>query len=103
MGRSSIFAAGACDSGRIPTLRFTAPLSAPTGPFDPRERSSPMQMTLLALGTRGDVQPMIALGRGLVAAGHRVRLATHESFAPLAAAHGLELRALASDPARIMQ
>lgn len=62
-----------------------------------------MRLTLLTLGTRGDVQPMIALGAGLSRAGHQVRVATHDNFAALATSHGLEFRTLASDPARIME
>jgi MFS family permease len=43
-----------------------------------------MRITILALGSRGDVQPYIRLGQGLRAAGHRVRVATFEAFAALA-------------------
>ena len=56
-----------------------------------------MQITLIALGSRGDVQPYATLGQGLQAAGHRVRFATFESFAPLIAAHGLELHPIQGD------
>ena len=34
----------------------------------------------LTIGTRGDVQPFIALGRGLQLAGHDVTLATHANL-----------------------
>jgi sterol 3beta-glucosyltransferase len=50
-----------------------------------------VRVTLLTVGSRGDVQPMVALGVGLQDAGHRVRLATHPRFASLVAHHGLEL------------
>ena len=56
-----------------------------------------MRITLIALGSRGDVQPYAALGAGLVAAGHRVRMATFESFAPLVAAHGLAFHPIHGD------
>lgn len=62
-----------------------------------------MRLTLLTLGTRGDVEPMIALGGGLARRGHDVRLATHDGYAGLATSHGLEFRTLASDAARIMR
>jgi sterol 3beta-glucosyltransferase len=36
-----------------------------------------MRIILPSIGTRGDVQPYIALALGLLKAGHRVTLATH--------------------------
>ena len=39
-----------------------------------------MRITIFALGTRGDVQPYIALGLGLQAAGHQVKLASSLIF-----------------------
>ena len=42
-----------------------------------------MRITIIATGSRGDVQPYIALGKGLVAAGESVRLVTHENFESL--------------------
>ena len=49
-----------------------------------------MHITILALGSRGDVQPYAALGGGLRAAGHRVRFITFESFAALVVENGLD-------------
>ncbi|MGE0040889.1 MAG: glycosyltransferase [Vicinamibacterales bacterium] len=49
-----------------------------------------MRCTILAVGSRGDVQPLIALGAGLRQAGVRVRLATHRDFTPAVEAAGLE-------------
>jgi Glycosyltransferase family 28 N-terminal domain len=42
-----------------------------------------MRLTLLTIGSRGDVQPMVALGQGLRRAGHEVQIATFGSFRPL--------------------
>jgi sterol 3beta-glucosyltransferase len=53
-----------------------------------------MRITLLAVGSRGDVQPLVALGLGLLERGHRVRLATHGEFRELAESVGLETRVL---------
>ncbi len=39
-----------------------------------------MRITLLAYGTRGDVQPVLALARELVGAGHTVRMAAGSDF-----------------------
>ncbi len=53
-----------------------------------------MHITILALGSRGDVQPYVALGSGLKSAGHQVRFVTFESFAGLVAEHHLDLHAI---------
>ena len=47
------------------------------------------RITLAAVGTRGDVQPMIALGRGLKAAGNDVTMIAGSNFAAWIAGHGL--------------
>jgi sterol 3beta-glucosyltransferase len=54
-----------------------------------------VRITLLTVGSRGDVQPLIALGVGLRDVGHEVRLATHPRFAPAVAHHDLEFAPLA--------
>jgi UDP:flavonoid glycosyltransferase YjiC (YdhE family) len=54
-----------------------------------------MRVTIITIGSRGDVEPYIALGAGLRRAGHDVRLATHERFAGLADGLGLEMAPVA--------
>jgi sterol 3beta-glucosyltransferase len=49
-----------------------------------------MHITILALGSRGDVQPYATLGSGLKSAGHQVRFITFESFASLVAENELD-------------
>jgi len=49
-----------------------------------------MNVFIVTLGSRGDVQPYVALGVGLQAAGHRVTLCTSASFEPFITGHGLE-------------
>jgi len=49
-----------------------------------------MRIAIITIGTRGDVQPYIALGKGLINAGHTVRLATHKDFEELVKSYGLE-------------
>ena len=49
-----------------------------------------MRIAIMAMGSRGDIQPYIALGRGLQATGHSVRLITHENFDVLVCSYGLE-------------
>jgi UDP:flavonoid glycosyltransferase YjiC (YdhE family) len=51
-----------------------------------------MRITIITIGTRGDVQPCIALGCGLQASGHSVRLATQSDFEPLVRGYGLDFR-----------
>jgi len=58
-----------------------------------------MRCTLLAIGPRGDVQPMLALGVALRDAGVQVRFATHADFAEQVRASGLELCVLRGDAA----
>jgi sterol 3beta-glucosyltransferase len=49
-----------------------------------------MRIAVIALGSQGDVQPYVALGKGLKEAGHFVRLVTHENFEGLVSSQGLE-------------
>jgi len=56
-----------------------------------------MPIVLLAAGTRGDVQPYVALGAALRRAGQRVRVATFAAFRPLVEDAGLEHHALLGD------
>ena len=49
-----------------------------------------MRIAIIAFGSRGDVQPYVALGKGLRGAGHDVRLVTHEDFEGLVREHGLD-------------
>lgn len=53
-----------------------------------------MRITIIAPGSRGDVEPYVALGQGLARAGHAVRLVTHQDFEALVTAHGIEFRAV---------
>lgn len=63
------------------------------------------EITITAMGSRGDVQPYVALGAALRLRGHPVRLVAPALFADLAAAAGLAFRALPAeaDPQRIMR
>lgn len=49
-----------------------------------------MKLTIIAIGSRGDVQPIIALGRGLSDAGYTVRMVTLESFETMVRQQGLD-------------
>lgn len=54
------------------------------------------------VGSRGDVQPFIALGTALQQYGHRVRLATHDVFADFVRKSGLEFYPIGGDPEELM-
>lgn len=62
-----------------------------------------MHITILASGSRGDVQPYVALGLGLHAAGYGVRIVTHQNFETLVTAHGLEFWPVEGDVEEIVQ
>jgi sterol 3beta-glucosyltransferase len=62
-----------------------------------------MHVTILAYGSRGDVQPYVALGVGLQGDGHTVRVAAPRPFEALITERGLEYAPLAGDPARLVR
>lgn len=62
-----------------------------------------MHITLFTVGSRGDIEPYVALGRGLVAAGHTVRLVTHQRYAPEIRASGMEFSPASGDPRQMME
>ena len=57
----------------------------------------------LTIGSRGDVQPYIALGRGLQKEGHRVTIVTHEEYKTWVTDFGLEHRTAGGDPGALMK
>lgn len=56
-----------------------------------------MKITTISFGTEGDTRPMVALCRGLIAAGHEATLLAESSGAGLAALAGVPFVALAGD------
>ncbi len=69
-------------------------LSRPLLMIDALQYKDSMKVLLIAHGTRGDIQPFVALARALVIAGHRSILAAPANSAPLANQYGLEFRPL---------
>jgi sterol 3beta-glucosyltransferase len=61
-----------------------------------------MRVTINAFGSRGDVQPYIALGKGLKAAGHHVCITTHRIFEGFVREHGLDFSPMEGDPKEIL-
>jgi UDP:flavonoid glycosyltransferase YjiC (YdhE family) len=62
-----------------------------------------MKITIATVGTRGDVQPYIALGHGLQGAGHQVQIATDSIFQEFIEGTGLGFVEVKADPRRAMQ
>jgi sterol 3beta-glucosyltransferase len=63
----------------------------------------PLRITCLTIGSRGDVQPYIALCKGLLKEGHIPRIATHAEFGPWILKHGIAFEPIEGDPAVLMQ
>lgn len=61
-----------------------------------------MQITINTFGTRGDIQPYIALGLGLRQAGHPVRIVTHRIFESFVRTYGLDFYPLGVDPREVL-
>jgi len=61
-----------------------------------------MRVLLLTVGSRGDVQPYVALGKGLKAAGHDVMVATCARFQGFVEEHGLQYGFISDDILKIV-
>ena len=62
-----------------------------------------MHISIIALGSRGDVQPYAVLGNRIAAAGHHVTFITTENFTPLLKASGLAPEPLAGDAEQVVR
>ncbi|PKS12321.1 hypothetical protein jhhlp_001621 [Lomentospora prolificans] len=65
--------------------------------------ATPLRITCLTIGSRGDVQPYIALCKGLMAEGHKARIATHGEFQGWVESHGIEFAKVEGDPGELMR
>jgi sterol 3beta-glucosyltransferase len=70
--------------------------------FQILRRHKSLNITLLTIGTRGDVQPFIALGIALQRVGHRVTLASHEEYEKVALEHDLKFHKVSGNPRELM-
>ena len=61
-----------------------------------------MHITLLAIGSRGDVQPMIALGAGFKGAGYHVQLGAPANFQSVIEERGIDYFCIAPDFTKVM-
>lgn len=69
----------------------------------PANSPGPLRIKCLTIGSRGDVQPFIALCKGLKAEGHTVTIATHTEFGDWIKSHGIGFAPIAGDPAQLMR
>ncbi|KAI0757283.1 hypothetical protein C8Q80DRAFT_1265234 [Daedaleopsis nitida] len=86
-------------SESAPAYMFTSQSST----FLSFKPDKPLHFTFLTIGSRGDVQPYIALAKGLMADGHRTRIATHGEFKEWVESHGIEFGYVGGDPAELMR
>ncbi|PPQ66045.1 hypothetical protein CVT26_010801 [Gymnopilus dilepis] len=61
-----------------------------------------LSIVIMIVGSRGDVQPYVALGKELLKDGHRVRMATHETFRAFVNEAGLEFFNIGGNPQDLM-
>lgn len=86
------------DKASTSTPQIPSSLSGQDGIPPPR-----LNVVVQVVGSRGDVQPFIALGKVLRETyGHRVRLATHPRFREFVVENGLEFFSIGGDPSRLM-
>ncbi|CAE6514541.1 unnamed protein product [Rhizoctonia solani] len=62
----------------------------------------PMNIVIMIVGSRGDVQPFVALGKRLKEHGHEVRIATHGTFRSFVTGAGLRFFDIGGDPEQLM-
>ncbi|SPJ85725.1 related to sterol glucosyltransferase [Fusarium torulosum] len=84
-------------------LNFDRPVGiAPPAYTKQTEWNIRLNIVIQVVGSRGDVQPFVALGNELQRHGHRVRLATHNTFADFVLESGLEFYPIGGDPSELM-
>ena len=68
-----------------------------------RRHHKPMRITCITIGTRGDVQPFVALCLGLMKDGHTCTIATHLEFREWILGFGISFKEIKGNPAELMQ
>lgn len=62
-----------------------------------------LNIVVMVIGSRGDIQPFLKIGKNLKEYGHRVRIATHPAFRDFVQNDsGLEFFSVGGDPAELM-
>jgi UDP:flavonoid glycosyltransferase YjiC (YdhE family) len=86
----------------IPFSHDESPPPSTQDPTEPSTYDIQLNIVIQVVGSRGDVQPFIALGNELQLHGHRVRLATHRVFESFVLDSGLEFYPIGGDPTELM-
>lgn len=68
-----------------------------------QEEKVKLNIVMQIVGSRSEVQPLIALGNELQQHGHRVRLATHNALEGIVRDSGLEYYAIGGNPGDLME
>ncbi|PIG80885.1 sterol glucosyltransferase [Aspergillus arachidicola] len=89
-------------AGLSDLLPSNLPLETRPLPDVPPSAITPLNIVIQIVGSRGDVQPFIALGTRLQKNGHRVRLATHENFRDFVHAAGVGFYPIGGNPEELM-
>ncbi|WVQ90440.1 hypothetical protein IAS59_004220 [Cryptococcus gattii] len=95
--KSSLFEPLSVTGDCLPYLPFVANQPLFTARLEPRT------FVCLTIGSRGDVQPYIALGLGLKSHGHKVVIVTHSEFKDWVEGYGIEHREAGGDPTVLMK
>lgn len=62
-----------------------------------------MNYGIITIGSRGDIEPFIALGKGLMKRGHHVRIATFAKFKEYIESNGFEYSPLVGDAVEVIR
>lgn len=62
-----------------------------------------MRVALLSTGSRGDVQPLIALALGLIKAGHQVSICASPNHEKMVVKYGIEFRPIGVDTQKLLE
>ena len=62
-----------------------------------------MKLTIITIGSRGDIQPIISLGRGLLTAGYDVTIATHAQYQDFVTENGMGFFQIDGNPQEMLE
>ncbi|CAE6526300.1 unnamed protein product [Rhizoctonia solani] len=87
--------------GKLPK-DYASPIDEPGVDLANFANAPPMNVNIMIVGSRGDVQPYLALGKQLRQHGHTVRLTTHETFRQSVKDAGLRFFNIGGNPHELM-